>query len=312
MIISASRRTDIPAFYAEWFINRLQEGFVYVRNPRNPNRIGKVVLTPDIVDCIVFWTKNPRPMLEKLDTVDALGYLYYFQFTLTPYDRQIETGLPTKPEIIETFHRLSNKIGKHRVVWRYDPVIINQEFSVQYHLEAFDHMCEKLADYTQTCIFSFIDLYAKVRSRLKGLVDQEVNSLQKKQIAQGFSLIAQKHNLLLATCSEITDFSPYGIGQAACIDQTLIERIIGCPIYAKKDPNQRPTCACIESIDIGAYDCCLHGCVYCYATMRESMVQNAIRCHDPHSPLLLNYPRGDEIMTVRTASSLKVKQMKLF
>jgi len=312
MIISASRRTDIPAFYSEWFINRLKEGFVYIKNPRNPNRIASVELSTDVVDCIVFWTKNPRPMLSKLDTIGAMGYPFYFQFTITSYDNHVEKGLPAKVEIMETFKRLSDKIGKHRVVWRYDPVIVNKEFSVQVHLDTFGKMCNILGDYTNKCIFSFNDLYAKIRKSAKGVVDHEVDTLHMNCIAQGFSEIAKGYNLVLATCSEAIDHSPYNIANASCIDQTMIENIIGYPIRAKKDLNQRPDCGCIESVDIGAYDCCPHGCVYCYAMTSENRVRQNMRLHDPGSPMLIGHPRGDEIITARGAHSLKIMQSSLF
>lgn len=312
MIISASRRTDIPAFYSEWFINRLQQGFVYIRNPRNANRIVRVSLSTDTVDCIVFWTKNPQPMLSKLDAIDAMGYPYYFQFTITPYDKPVENGLPAKYKIMETFKRLSDKSGKQRVVWRYDPVIVSKEFPVEYHLDTFGKMCDSLSDYASKCIFSFIDLYAKIRERVKGVVDCEADTLTMNRIVQGFAKIAKGRNLELATCSETIDFSPYGVARAACIDKDLIEQITGCSIQAKKDANQRPNCGCIESVDIGAYDCCFHGCVYCYATTRESTVCKNMRLHDPGSPMLIGHLRGDEMMAVKEAKSLRVTQSSLF
>jgi hypothetical protein len=312
MIISASRRTDIPAFYSEWFINRLKEGFVYVRSPRNPNRISSVTLNRDVVDCIVFWTKNPRPMLKKLETIDRMGYPYYFQVTITPYDHHVERGLPAKSEIMKTFKELSTAIGKHRVIWRYDPVIVSKEFSVPYHLDAFRNMCDILGDYTNKCIFSFIDLYTKVRKSMKEIVDDEVNTLEMKQIAQGFGEIAKVHSLTLGTCAEVVDFSSYGVLHTSCINPAMIENMIGYPIQGKKDPNQRPTCGCIESIDIGAYDSCSHGCVYCYATTSENVVCNNRHLHDPRSPLLLGDLRGDEIIAVREVNSLKVRQSSLF
>jgi hypothetical protein len=307
MIISASRRTDIPAFYSEWFINRLKEGFAYIRNPRNPNRITNIPLNTEVVDCVVFWTKNPQPMLSKLDSIDALGYPYYFQFTITPYDKHVEKGLPAKTEIMETFKRLSDKVGNHRVIWRYDPIIVSQEFSVQYHLDKFDKMCNSLGDYTNKCIFSFIDLYASNRKKTKGIVDYEVSPLHMDQIAQAFAAVASDHNLMLATCSEAIDFSTYGITHASCIDQTLIENMLGCSLHAKTDATQRPDCGCIESIDIGAYDSCSHGCIYCYATKSKSL-----HLHDSRSPLLVGHPHGDEVMTIREATSLKVMQSSLF
>jgi DNA repair photolyase len=312
MIISASRRTDIPAFYSEWFIKRLQAGFAYIKNPRNPHRIASVELNRDVVDCIVFWTKNAQPMLNKLDIIDSMGYPYYFQFTITPYDHQVEKGLPPKTEIIETFKRLSDKNGKHRVIWRYDPVIVNAEYSVQYHLDRFGEMCDILGGYTNKCTFSFIDLYAKLQRRTKDIVNSEVNTLNMNQIAQGFSAIAEDHDLELATCSEAIDLSSYGISRASCIDQTLIENIIGCSIRAKKDTNQRPHCSCIESIDIGAYDCCSHGCIYCYAMTSENLVSKNRQWHNSNSPMLICHPGGEEIMSIREAKSLKIIQLPLF
>lgn len=115
MILSASRRTDIPAFYADWFINRLKGGYVYIPNPRNPNRMGKVTISPENVDCIVFWTKNPLPMMDKLYLIGEMGYQFYFQFTLTPYGKDVEKYLPDKSVLINTLKKLSQKLGKHRV-----------------------------------------------------------------------------------------------------------------------------------------------------------------------------------------------------
>jgi hypothetical protein len=312
MIISASRRTDIPAFYSEWFINRLKAGFVYVRNPLNPNRISSVPLSSDVVDCIVFWTKNPRPMLSKLDIIDRMGYPYYFQVTITPYGYPMEKRLPAKAAIMETFKELSKNIGKHRVIWRYDPVIVSKEFSMQYHLAAFGAMCDVLGDYTNQCIFSFLDLYTKVQKRMTGVVNEELPGSEMNQLAQGFSDIAKVHNLKLETCAEAIDLSPCGVLPASCIDSNLIEKIIGYPIQGKKDPNQRPACGCIESVDVGAYDSCSHGCVYCYATTSENVVRNNMQRYDPHSPLLIGHPRGDEMITVREVRSLKIKQSSLF
>lgn len=312
MIISASRRTDIPAFYSEWFINRLKAGFAFIQNPRNRNRIASVVLNPDVVDSIVFWTKNPEPMMKRLDEIDAMGYPYYFQFTLTSYDSYIEKGLPKKNALMDNFKALSDKIGPNRVIWRYDPIIVNPEFSVPYHLDAFEKMSNALGDYTNRCVFSFIDIYTHTKKGVKDVVQQEVNEFDCKQLAQGFSEIAKSHKLALTTCSESIDLSIYGIEHSSCIDQKLVEKILDCPIRTKKDPNQRGACGCIESMDIGTYDSCSHGCIYCYATTSEETVWKNMRNHDPHSSMLIGHPSGHEIVTAREAKSLKVRQMSLF
>jgi hypothetical protein len=312
MIISASRRTDIPAFYSEWFINRLKEGIIFIKHPRNPQRIAHIDLSRENIDCIVFWTKNAQPMLNRLTIIDAIGIPYYFQFTITPYDRHVEKGLPPKSAILDTFKQLSDRIGKHRVVWRYDPVIVSSELSVEYHLDRFGTMCNILGSYTNQCTFSFIELYPSIRPKIKGIAEHEVTTLNRIHIGQGFSKIAKEYNLLLSTCSDEFDLSRYGIAKAACINQSLIENIIGCSIKAKKDTNQRPACRCIESIDIGAYDCCSHSCVYCYATSSETRVHANMGKHDPNSAILIGRPQGDEMVTVRKVASLKVLQSSLF
>ncbi|MCE5286425.1 MAG: DUF1848 domain-containing protein [Pelosinus sp.] len=312
MIVSASRRTDIPAFYADWFMNRLQEGFVYIRNPMNCRQVSRVVLTPAVVDCIVFWTKNPANMLSKLDTLDAMGFPYYFQFTITPYDRQVEGRLPKKAALMETFQQLSAKIGKERVVWRYDPVIVNQAFTVQYHLDLFGKMCDKLSGFTNQCIFSFIDLYAKIQKRMQGTINYEINTSAKKQIVQGFSRIAKSHKLELAACSETIPGEKYGVLAAACIDKRRIENITGYSLQAKEDANQRFACGCVESIDIGAYNSCGHSCLYCYANNGTSAVHKNMKRHDPHSPLLIGHLSGEEIITIRKVKSHKIIQPSLF
>ena len=156
MIISASRRTDIPAFYSEWLLNRLKEGYALVANPRNALRFSRVSLNPQTVDCLVFWTKNPAPMLPKLDEITAMGYPFYFQFTLTPYGQDIEQNLPDKKTLLQTFQALSRLLGAKRVIWRYDPVILTAQMNIEYHLQCFETFASALEGYTHRCIFSFL------------------------------------------------------------------------------------------------------------------------------------------------------------
>lgn len=312
MIISASRRTDIPAFYSEWFMNRLQEGFVYIRNPLNPKRISCVLLKPDVIDCIVFWTKNARPMFKHLDQLDGLGYPYYFQFTLTPYNEQLEKHIEDKANIIQGFKMLSDRIGKHRVIWRYDPVVISDSFPLQYHLEAFNELCGSLGQYTSKCIFSYVDLYAKLRRNAEGIAINQISYENMDKIARGFSKIAKRNKIALETCCEAIDLSQYGIGHASCIDKKVIEALVGYSIKVKRDGNQREHCGCIESIDIGAYDSCPHGCVYCYATGNENTVNCNMARHDVHSPLLIGQPTDNDIITEKVVKSLQTAHVLLF
>lgn len=312
MIISASRRTDIPAFYSEWFLNRLKQGYVLVRQPRNIKKLSRVELNPQIVDCIVFWTKNPQPMLGKLPIIKQMGYNFYFQFTLTPYDKKIEPNLPNKKIIIETFKQLSNLLGKEKVIWRYDTIIISKDFTVEYHLNTFTKMVEYLRGYTDKCIISFVDLYRKNLRQMKQIGFLEDNFEQIEKISEGFSLIAKQNKIELLTCSEKVDLTKYNIQKASCIDKKLIEQIIGYNIIAKKETNQRENCNCMQSIDIGSYDTCEHGCLYCYANNNKQIVLNNIKYHDKQSELLIGKVKDDDITIQKSHHSLQDKQIKLF
>ena len=305
MIISASRRTDIPAFYSEWFMNRLEEGFALVPNPRNPNRLSRVEMSPDNVDCIVFWTKNPLPMLDKFPQLNKMGYRYYIQFTLTSYDKSVEANLPPKDELLNTFISMSKLMSPKQAVWRYDPVIIDGDHSIEWHIDKFSKICEKLSGHTERCIISFVDPYKNSARRYRSLMHNEMHS-----IASGFSKTAVECGIKLFTCAEEIDLSKYGISHSSCIDKTLIEQVTGQEITAKRDANQRTDCRCIESVDIGAYGTCTHGCAYCYAArQRETPI---IEKSNRQSPVITGYPNGKEIITNRTAPSQTINQISLF
>lgn len=312
MIISASRRTDIPSYYSDWFINRLKSGFVLIQNPRNINRYSKANLTREAVDCIVFWTKNPIPMIPKLSIIDDMGYPYYFQFTLTPYGQNIESGLPSKKELLHAFQELSSKIGSHRMVWRYDPVIIDDTLTVEYHIKSFKKMANLLNGYTNRCIISFVDSYKNITTRMGTKPQYQINQKNINLIAQSFSKIAKENNITLFTCSEEWNLSNYGIEHGACIDKNIIENILGTRIDATKDKNQRSACRCIESIDLGTYDCCANGCNYCYAIKNKMSVNYNMKSHNPLSPVLIGKINQNAIITKRKEESVVVNQISFF
>lgn len=282
MIISASRRTDIPAFYSKWLLNRLREGYALVPNPRNPKMISKVLLSPENVDCIIFWTKNPEPMADKIQLIESMGYSFYFTFSLTPYGKSIEPMVPSKDRLIEVFKRISGSVGKNRVDWRYDPILTDETHTVKYHLEKFNELCEKLCNYTTRCIISFADEYRHLKNTVKAADVEDVFLL-----AKGLSEIAKEHNLTIYTCAEPFNLSPYGIEHASCIDIKKIEEITGKKIKAKRDTGQRPACGCAYSADIGMYNSCSHGCVYCYAATNKKILEHNLLLHNPASPSLI-------------------------
>jgi DNA repair photolyase len=286
MIISASRRTDIPAYYSEWFFNRIREGFVQVRNPLNHHQVSGVALKPDIVDCIVFWSKNPAPMIDSLRRIK--DYAYYFQFTLNAYNSDIETRLPDKTERINTFLKLAEKTGPERVVWRYDPVLLNDSYTTAWHIEKFGETARKLKGYTKKVTFSFIDIYKKTADAARRLNITTIGPEEQRSLAEQFAAIARENDLLIDACAESIDLSKYGIDRARCIDDALIAKITGRDFAVKKDKNQRPECGCAASVDIGAYNSCLNGCLYCYANSGNSVIESNVKCHDPLSPELLS------------------------
>ncbi len=284
MIVSVSRRTDIPAFYLEWFFNRLKEGFALTRNPMNPLQVRRVELTPEEVDCFVFWSKNPAAFINKLSQLSA--YKYYFQFTLTPYDKDLEPGLPAKNEIIATFKRLSNKIGAEKVIWRYDPIILTADYDLQYHVERFEMLCSQLTGFTERCIISFYDHYNFITRNLGGIQILPADSSLIRRLAEKFAAIAKANKLILETCAENENLEEFGIMPGRCIDDRLINRICGRDLKLKRDRGQRPLCGCAKSVDIGAYSTCLHGCRYCYAARRRLTAADIKAAHDPLSPIL--------------------------
>jgi hypothetical protein len=291
VIISVSRRTDIPAFYSEWLFNRIGEGFVLVRNPMNFRQVRKIRLNPEAIDCMVFWTKNPAPMLAGLDSLE--GYHYYFQFTLNAYGADVEPGLPQRTELLHTFKTLSEKIGPHRVVWRYDPILVNEKYSLGFHAEQFGETASLLKGCTEKVTISFIDLYAKTARNTSGLNITGMSLEETNKLAEQLASIAGENGMTIAACAEAGDFSPYGVARAKCIDDKLIERICGYPPDLKKDKSQRPECGCVASVDIGAYNTCPHGCRYCYANHSYTAVSENIQNHNPRSPLLIGEPAGD-------------------
>lgn len=311
MILSASRRTDLPNYYADWFFRRLQEGFVLVRNPMNPHQISRIALSPAVVDCIVFWTKNPENMLPRLGELSA--YPYYFQFTLTGYGRDIEPHLPDKKNcLIPVFQSLAAHIGKERVVWRYDPILLNARYTVPYHLNAFEQIAGHLCGYTEKVVISFVDLYVKTKRNTEELSICPPEGGTLFSMVQQMVQIAARSGMTVETCAESLDLWALGVQRGSCIDPRLIERITGYPLRGAKDRNQRAACGCMESVDIGAYHTCRNGCKYCYANFSPERVANTVRRYTESSSLLCGQVGPQDVITERPVHSLRDIQLQFF
>ncbi len=309
MILSVSRRTDVPAFYFDWFVKRVQKGYLMVKNPMNPKQIHKVLITPDTIDAIVFWTKNPKPALEKLDLLQQ--YLYYFQYTLNPYDEKIEKNVPLLEERLKTFKHLSDSIGTDRVVWRYDPIIFTENLGVDYHIAAFSMLAEILRYYTDTVMVSFLDDYRKIRRNMQSLKVREPSFQEVDRLIKAFVRIAEKNNITIRSCAEKRILTHRGLHPGSCIDPERIEGLLKRKITKRRDKNQRPNCECMESIDAGSYDSCLHHCTYCYANYRYEVIEEQYEKHDPNSPLLIGKVAKGDIIRERKIESLKINNHQL-
>ena len=308
MILSISRRTDIPNYYSEWFYNRIKCGYLYVRNPMNAHQISKIILSPEVVDCIVFWTKNPEPMLSRLDELDA--YKYYFQFTLTGFGNDIERNVPHKKKhMIPVFQKLAKKIGKEKVIWRYDPIIFTDKYTPEYHFRAFEQIAEELNGYTSKCVISFVDIYAKNKKNMSAMNSYSLPEKELVGFATQLASLAKDNDIEVASCAEAIDLSACGIEHNCCIDKEVIEQITGYKIQADKDKNQRKECGCVESIEVGTYNTCKNACAYCYANYSyESVLQNS-KLYDVNAPLLCGNITKDDKITERAVKSLKESQV---
>ena len=258
MIINTGQRTDIPAFYSDWFVNRLKEGYVCVRNPYNPNQVSRYRLDPDVVDVIGFCTKNPAPMFKYMDLLKDYGQ--YWFVTITPYGRDIEPNVPDKHKLIEDFKKLSEMVGINSIGWRYDPVFISERYTEGYHLHAYEQIAGALDGYTETSVISFIDLYPKVRRNFPEA--REVSKEQRLNLGKTIIEIASKHGMTVKPCAEGNELSKFGADCGGCMRISDYEKAIGKHLNAPKRKSARAACACYLSCDIGAYNTCRHLCRY--------------------------------------------------
>ena len=295
MIINTGQRTDIPAFYAEWFANRLREGLVCVRNPYDPRQVSRYRLAPSVVDVIGFCTKNPAPMLPHMDLLRDYGQ--YWFVTITPYGRDIEPHVPDKRRVLADFRALSDRVGIDAIGWRYDPILLSDRYTPEYHLRAFGKMAAELDGYTRTVVISFIDLYPKVRRNFPEA--REVPREQRLALGREIIRIAAAHGMTVKPCAEGDELAAFGADCGGCMRISDYERAIGKHLDAPKRKGAREACACYLSCDIGAYNTCLHLCRYCYANAEPAVVLAQSRLHDPKSPFLIgNYMEGDVIHDV--------------
>lgn len=289
MIISASRRTDIPAFYTPWFMGRLRSGYCCVPNPLNPLHVSTLSLRPEDVDVIVFWTRNAAPILPHLEELEERGYRFYFLVTLMDNPREIDPGCPPVKVASRRFQALADRIGPEKVIWRYDPIVPSSLTDPGFHKRVFADLAGRLEGCTRRCIISLMHPYRKVQKRFieKGI---EVTPWAEKGLGELLGFLAEearKRGMELFSCASPTDLERYGVPRGKCVDDAYIKEVFGLEVTHRKDPSQREACGCVVSKDIGMYDTCRFGCLYCYATSRFDRARANYRRHDPSGPSLV-------------------------
>lgn len=293
MILFASGRTDIPAFYSNWFINRVEAGFVDVRNPFNQKLVSRIYFSD--VDLIMFCSKNPLPMINKLD---ILKVPVLFHVTITPYSKDVEPNIPDKRLIIEGVKKLSLVLGIDNVVVRYDPIFLSDKYNVDYHIKAFDKLCKNLNGYVNKIIVSFMDEYKNVRSNKNILKYRAFTREDYKKIGEAFSKSAMDNGMSVQTCFEDEDLTQYGFVKGECLSHELAYILTGKK-FKSSNVRKEKKCECVQMVDIGDYNSCMHMCKYCYANYDEKMVSSNFERHDDNSSLLIGSNQSDDVIKVR-------------
>lgn len=293
MIINTGARTDTVQFYTKWLLKRFEEGYVLSRNPLFPNKVTRYELTPDKVDCVVFCSKNYEPILADIFKITG-RFPTYFHYTITAYGKDIEPGVPSIEKSMEVLKRLSAIVGKQRLAWRYDPVLLTEKYTIQTHLKTFENMAKELSPYVDRCIFSFVEMYKKLETNMPELIP--MTDIDKDNLAKGLGKIAEKYGLYIQTCGTNGDYSQYGIHSSGCMTLDILGGANDILFKDLKHKGTRQGCHCIESRDIGAYDTCMNGCKYCYANKNPEKAFENYRYHDSDSPLLLGHLKETDMV----------------
>lgn len=307
MILSIDFRTDIPAFYSEWIVNRFKEGFLYFRNPAVPSTIHKVILDKQHIEGIIWCSKDYLPILHDLDSI-VNKFPSIFHYTITGYDKDIEPGVPSLDQSIYVFKELSERYGKERVIWRFDPIFYCKSFGEEQTLERFEKICKELHNYTDRVVVNFVSPYEKVKRHLPEMVTMQ--PLMKKILLLNMYGICKRYNLKLQTCGNGLQFKDLqGIEVTGCLDEHALN-LMG--IYPKSKTKANDWgCLCYPNTSIGEYNTCLHKCKYCYASADFDKCDENYSKHDPKSPLLIGWPRGDENIIEMKPKTLNTGQLKL-
>ena len=292
MILSVSERCDIVAFYMEWFCNRLQAGFLDVRNPFYPKQVSRIILDKEHIEAIVFCTKNPEPLYKR---IKEIPYPFILHVTITPYLNDIEPFVPDKKKTIAIVKKISQEIGKDRVIIRYDPIFISPKYNIDYHKKMFTRLCEEINGYASRIIISFVDLKRNTLKNRKILNMEPLTREKVDTLASFMGKVAAKNHLVISTCAENLSLEKFGFQNIPCTPEVSIQRLLNNQKKYRQNKT-RENCSCIDMVDIGSYNTCPHFCRYCYANYEEKQVLSNEKQHDPTSSLLIGHLNTDDIV----------------
>lgn len=304
MLINISGRTDIVNHYSEWMFKRFEEGYVLSRNSLFTNSVRRYELTPDKVDCIIFGSKNFAPVLERIHEITEKFHTYFY-YTITAYGKDVEPGVPDIETSIETFLKLSQIVGGNRIAWRYDPILLTKNYTIETHFKTFEKIAERLAGNFDRCIFSFVEMYKKHEVNFPELIP--FTEEDKDLIAEGIGRIAMKYGFILQTCGPEENYAGYGINTSGCVTLDILGKANNLEFRNLKHKGFRKGCHCMESRDIGALNSCPNGCKYCYANKNAELPRENFRLHDPDSPLLIGYLKETDRLEPGAQKSFLVK-----
>lgn len=300
MILNTGGRTDTVNYFSEWLLNRFAAGYAYSRNPFHPDVVNRIDLNPETIDVVEFCSKNYRPILSRLHEITE-RFNCHFHYTITAYDKDIEPNVLGIDESIETLRDLSAQVGKEKIIWRYDPVLLTGKYTIERHFATFDYMAGRIAPYVSRCVFSFVVWYKKLH--LPEL--QPISGQQKELIAKGLGEMAAKRHLYIQTCGTKESYEQYGIHHSGCMTRAVYEHSLGLHFKKVAERGNRPGCRCMESRGLGDYNTCLNGCRYCYANYDHEKARENYRLHDPESPLMIGHLRPtDKIVPLHQESCL--------
>ncbi len=311
MIINTGSRTDTVQYYTKWLLKRFEEGFVYSRNPLFPSKVTRYELNPEVLDCVIFCSKNYKPVLPYIKSI-AEKFNTYFYYTITAYGKDIEPNVPSIDKSIETLIKLSEIVGSQRIAWRYDPILLTENYTKETHYKTFDYMAQRLSPYIDRCIFSFVEMYKKLKTNMPEII--LFTNSDKREIAENIGSIAKKYNIIIQTCAEAENYEKYNIKVSGCITTDILEKANNISFKKLRHLGNRKGCRCVENRNIGDYDSCPNGCRYCYANQNPESALANFKKHNPDFDMILgNLKETDEVVQSSQKSYLKQNvQQKLF